>query len=211
MRRLCDAAFRGVKWNCGNLLRRRWPFVLLFLAAVLHTLGAIRVDGYGIVLLVIAFLPALLPLVARYILSLKIGKEGIEATTRADDEGKIATEFEKRLSAANDAGSGEGRAVSFPYSIDARRVVATLWHYQEQLFGEDSTRRWGFGVGIGARDYGAFRDGVGELADAGLVHVDPRGLGYLTNAGMRFCREHRAILDADGPFYTQFAPAPSDG
>ena len=108
-------------------------------------------------------------------------------------------------------GTGDERPTAFPYSVDARRVVATLWHYQQQLFGEDSARRWGFGVGIGARDYGPYRDGVGELADAGLVHVDPRGLGCLRNEGMRFCGEHRAILDAEGPFYTQFAPTPSGG
>ena len=192
----------------GALLLLRWPFILLGIIAVLHILKLIKLDGYGITIILIALLPALLPIVSKYFKTFKIGKDGIEATTFADNEGRQAFELEGREMAANSAEPSRG---TFPYSIDSRRILATLWHYQVELFSEDSLRRWGFGVGIGATDYSDFRLGVAPLLDAGLIHVDRRGLCYLTNKGMTFCRDHRDILAADGPFYRQFAPAQNNG
>lgn len=197
----------------GAILLLRWPFILLGVVALLHILTVIRVevirvDGYGIGLILIAFLPALLPIVSKYFKTFKIGKDGIEATTIADNEGRQAFELERRVLAFNSAEPSSG---VFPYGIESRRILATLWHYQLELFGEDSLRRWGFGVGLGAPDYSDFRAGAAPLLEAGLIYVDRRGICYLTNEGMTFCREQRDILQADGPFYRQFASAQNNG
>jgi hypothetical protein len=190
------------------LIVLRWPFILLGAAALLHILKVIQVDGYGIGLILIAFLPALLPVISTYFKTIKIGKDGIEATTIADNEGRTSFELKGREEVSNSITPTQG---TFPYSIDSRRVLATLWHFQKELFGENSNRRWGFGVGIGATDYGDFSAGVAPLRDATLIHVDHRGLCYLTNEGVDFCREHRVILDADCPYYSRFTPAANNG
>lgn len=185
-----------------TLVQSRWPFILLAVIAGLHILEIIHVDGYGIGLLIISFLPVLLPLISEYIEFLKLGKDGLEAKIRADNEGKTASEIDAPILFAN-----EDQSAGFPYSVDARRVLATLWHYQKELFGENSLRRWGFGVGIGASDYETYREGTAQLRDDSLVHISDGGICYLTNEGIDFCREKGDILDADGPFYRQFAPA----
>jgi len=129
----------------GALLFLRWPFILLGVVAVLHILKVIQLEGYCISLIIIVFLPSLQSIVSKYFKTFKIGKDGIEATTIADNEG--------RERAAN---SAEPRHGTFPYSIDSRRILTTLWHNKVELFGEDSLRRWGFGVGIGATDYSEY-------------------------------------------------------
>ena len=190
------------------LIFLRWPFILLGAAALLHILKVIQVDGYGIGLILIAFLPILLPVISTYFKTFKIGKDGFEATTVADNEGRPVFDFEAREEVVNSITTAPG---PFQYGINSRRVLATLWHYQKELFGEDSLRRWGFGVGLGAPGFTDFSSGVSPLVVAGLVHVDNRGLCYLTNQGLTFCQQQRVFLDADGPFYRYFSPVTVNG
>jgi len=187
--------------------RKQWPFIILGIIALLHILKFIQIDGYAIALLILAFLPILLPLIARYLDSLKLTKDGFEANIKADNEGKSIDEIEKRGIAINSRQDfANEKQPEFPFELPARRVLSTLWHYQKELFGKDSLRRWGFGVGIGNRDYGDFLRGVVKLYAKDLIYIDDSGLAYLTNQGKDFCSAHSDILDADGPFYTKFSP-----
>lgn len=188
-----------------DLLIRRWPFVLLGIIAALHIFDFIDVDIYGVALLFLAFLPVLLPLLATYLDTLKIGKDGVEGKMKANNEGKVLPNADQFDLIASNEKLPEGDAL-FPLRLEARRVIATLWHYQKELFGENSLRRWGFGVGLGAPNFSEFSTGVSELAKGNFVHVDSNGLCYLTNEGIDFCQEHRDVVDADGPFYSQFSP-----
>jgi hypothetical protein len=181
------------------------PFLFLGSIALLHIWGVVKVDTYGLALLILACLPAILPIIARSIKTFKISKEGMEvATTLADFEGKIISKDGKLEIAANSRDSEE---TTFPYPVASRRILATLWFYQKEGFGENSLKRWGFGVGLGASDYSEFQSGVTPLTQDKMVHVDQRGICYLTNEGMDFCREKKASLEAQGPFYKHFAPA----
>lgn len=200
--------YQGALEKLQGWFLRRWPFIVIGLIALLHILKLIQVDGYAIILIVLASLPAILPLASKYLKSLKLGKDGFEAIV-ADNEGKTIAETKERTFTANAKSPLEVAAPKFPYFIDSRRILSTLWHYQKELFGEDSVRRWGFGVAIGASDYNEYRIGLDPLERDSLVSVDKRGICYLTNEGVTFCKEHRDILDGDGPFYTQFGPAPN--
>lgn len=188
----------------GALLRS-WPFIILGIVTVLHITRIIAVDGYAIGMLILTFLPVLIRTLTTYFESFKIGKDGIEAKAYADNRGKTSEELEERILTANSKSPDES---VLPFSGDSRAILSTLWHFQKKLFGEDSLQRWGFGIGIGSTDYRSYLEGLTPLVDANLIHQDQRGICYLTNEGVVFCKEHTAILDADGPFYSNFAPVP---
>jgi len=184
---------------------QRWPFIVLAIIALLHIIKIIQVDGYGVGLLLLAFLPAILPIFTKYFKILKISTDGIEATAVADNDGKIISQNDDLIVVEND--STDAKPL-FPLTLEERRIMATLWHYQKELFGEGSDRRWGFGIGIGASDYNDFRIAVSKISDSKYVHIDKNGICYLTNDGVNFCKLHRAVLDGDGPYYTSFGPVP---
>lgn len=188
-------------------LIRSWPFITLGAVTLLHITKVISVDGYAITLLTLTFLPVLIKTLTTYFESFKIGKDGIEAKAFADNRGKTSEELVERIALANSKSPVD---TAFPYPDDSRAILATLWHFQKKFFGEDSLQRWGFGIGIGSPDYRSFNNGLGALSENNLVHQDQRGICYLTNEGITFCKEHTAILDADGPFYTNFAPVPNN-
>jgi hypothetical protein len=189
----------------GTLIRT-WPFISLGVIALLHITKVVNVDGYALGLLILTFLPVVLKTITTYFESFKIGKDGVEAKAFADKHGKTAAELEERILAYN---SNEPPVSPFPFHGESRAILATLWHYQKRTFGEDSLQRWGFGIGLGALDFRAFQNGLIPLITANYVHQDQRGISYLTNEGVQFCKEQTAILDADGPHYTQFAPVPN--
>lgn len=186
----------------GSILRT-WPFIVLGIVAVLHITKVIAVDGYAIGLLVLTFLPPLLKTLTTYFDTFKIGKDGFEAKAVEDNTGKTSKELEERILTANSKSPEES---VFPFSGDSRAILSTLWHFQKKLFGKDSLQRWGFGIGIGSPQYKQYETGLRELSRDNLVHEDQRGLCYLTNEGVEFCKTHTAILDADGPYYTSFSP-----
>ena len=190
--------------RCKGAFFRSWPFLILAAVTVLHILEVIEIDGYAIGLLALTFLPILAKTLTTYFESFKLTKDGLEAKAYADNSGKTSKELEERSIAYN----SKLPESAFPYSLDSRAILSTLWHYQKKLFGADSLQRWGFGVGVGAFDFRAFQNGVSPLVEANLVHQDQRGLCYLTNEGVAFCNEHSEILDADGPAFSQFAPVP---
>ncbi|MFN5870401.1 MAG: hypothetical protein ACK46A_13875, partial [Akkermansiaceae bacterium] len=182
----------------GTLLRT-WPFILLAIVTTLHIARVIRVDGYAIGLLVLTFLPLILKTITTYFDTFKIGKDGVEAKAVADNRGKTSDELQEWIIVAN---SKPVEDSVFPYSANSRAILATLWHYQKKLFGEESLQRWGFGIGIGAPQYRRYENGLQNLVESNLIHEDHRGLCYLTNEGIKFCKEHTTILDADGPYYS---------
>lgn len=186
----------------GTLLRT-WPFIVLGIVTILHITKVIAVDAYAIGLLVLTFLPVLIKTLTTYFESFKFGKDGFEAKAFADNRGKTAGELQEYVWTAN---SKEPAENVFPYRAESRAILATLWHFQKKLFGETSLQRWGFGIGIGSHDYRSYQEGLAPLAESNLIHQDQRGLCYLTNEGVAFCQSNSTILDADGPYFTNFAP-----
>jgi hypothetical protein len=174
--------------------------VVFLLLSILDAAFVIEISWQATVLLVIAALPILLPLLAKHLKRIKAGREGIEG------------EFRQGISnpeAANPAFSDSlqllGQITSYElFSIWARKILKALWTYQVQYFGDDSKERWGFTVREHSPDSFAFHIGIGELLYHQYVFVNARGLYFLTDAGLEFCRRNRDVIEAERHYYKNF-------
>jgi hypothetical protein len=79
-------------------------------------------------------------------------------------------------------------------SADALKVLATLWRYQRQTFGNDLTKRWTFTVHPSAREYPRFLAGLSETVNRGWWPCPRRPAnacspmkGWLTSRATRAC------------------------
>jgi len=78
-------------------------------------------------------------------------------------------------------------AIQAAISPDTRKVLATLWRYQRQSFGTDTTKRWTFGIHPSGRDYPRFLTGLSEAVNRGWVAVSPESHQcMLTNEGLAY-------------------------
>jgi hypothetical protein len=81
-------------------------------------------------------------------------------------------------------------------SQDAKKVLATLWRYQRQSFGNDTTKRWTFTVHPLARDYPRFLSGLSEAVNRGWVAVSPETHQcMLTNDGLAYIEATKEVQD----------------
>lgn len=161
-----------------------------------------------LVLLALAGLPLILPLLAYYVKG--IGKDGVmmnnvfEATVPAPEKKDgiaLVTATTPEIAAqATIRKLGD-------YSKPARKVMRTLWKYQREQFKDDFSQRWAFGVHPMAMDYPQFRNGITELRFDGLVLYDGRGMVYLTDKGIEFCRANEDGLAGDGDTWDKFGPS----
>jgi hypothetical protein len=72
-------------------------------------------------------------------------------------------------------------------SVDTMKVLATLWHYQHQTFGNDTTKRWTFVLHPVSSDYPGFLAGLSEAVNRGWVAVSPETHHcMLTNEGLAY-------------------------
>ena len=86
-----------------------------------------------------------------------------------------------------------------------RKVLKTLWMFQQKQFPNDTTKRWGFGVSLGSPDYMAYSNGLLELLKHSLAAVDARGFCFLSDAGIAYCQQHNADIAAETEFYGTFS------
>jgi hypothetical protein len=81
-------------------------------------------------------------------------------------------------------------------SPDTKKVLATLWRYQRQSFGNDTTKRWTFRIHPQARDYPRFLAGLSEAVNRGWVTVSPENHQcMLTNEGLAYVEANREIQE----------------
>jgi hypothetical protein len=89
-----------------------------------------------------------------------------------------------------------------PISPDTTKVLATLWRYQRQTFGTDTTRRWTFTVHPFAKDYPRFLTGLAEAVIRGWVAVSPETHQcMLTNEGLAYVEGNNSVQQY-GDVYT---------
>jgi hypothetical protein len=82
-------------------------------------------------------------------------------------------------------------------SGDAKKILATLWRYQNQHFHDDPTKRWTFTVfpTAPAEAYSSYLTGLGELVKAGLVVVSPENNQcMLTGEGIFYIQSHGEVI-----------------
>ncbi|MFM2294972.1 MAG: hypothetical protein RLZZ350_1385 [Verrucomicrobiota bacterium] len=164
----------------------------------------------SIILLAIAGLPFILPLLAYYVKG--FGKDGVMMNNVFDDS-VDAPPGEKEGIVFKGVGISEPEKLPAPqtkmlgdYSKPARKVLRTLWKFQREQFKDDFSQRWAFGVHPLAMDHPQFQAGVSELRYDGLILKDGRGMVFLTDKGITFCRDNESGL-AGGDVWDKFGPA----
>jgi len=91
-------------------------------------------------------------------------------------------------------------AVEIPTELsrEAKRILATLWKYQQKTFQDDLSRRWGFRILPNTKAYGTFIIGFAELIELGLVAWTPKdGHCMLTDKGIDFVKAHPNLQKSD--------------
>ena len=182
-----------------------WKSILLstvyILFAVLDVLGIIDVSWHTIAMLAIASIPILLPIMSKYMVKFKAGKEGIEGEFR---EGITKSESAPPVFAPSKKSTQQISKYDL-FSVYSRKILKTLWTHQLEYFGEDSKQRWGFTVNEGSPDFFGFHRGIGELMYHQFVFSDAGGLHFLTDAGIEFCKRNRTTIESEPYIYTNFA------
>ncbi len=159
-----------------------------------------------LVALAVGSLPFVLVLLARYVKKLKIGGAEYEAPEDETISKEQVAELAK-VSLPKKADSAEKPSVTFgKLSRHAKKVLRTLSIFQRQQFGSDEARRWGFLVNPAAPDYVHFRIGTTELRELGLVIENDRGMVFLSDEGMAFCKrtDIKNAIDDGGDFWSKF-------
>jgi len=83
----------------------------------------------------------------------------------------------------------------------AKKILATLWRYQRQVFGDDKQKRWTFAVNPSSTDYRDYLKGLSELVNLGLVAVSPTTFQCMfTHEGMLFVSQKPDIQQYE-PIY----------
>ena len=158
-----------------------------------------------VVLLTGVSLPFLLPLLALYIKG--IGKEGVIFNDVVSKSVSAETVRGIELTFADKRPTRQALPQISDLGVRARKVLRTLWYFQRQQFGEAQDKRWGFGIHPSAPDYVEFRAGATELLTSGLIAEDRRGLVFLSDSGMEFCKQHENELGDRNDMWTTFGPA----
>ena len=190
-------------------LDKYWPQVVFGTAALLHLVKKIEIDVYVLALLLLAFMPKLLPLIRQHFKRIEIGDlvsldlAGTVDTDKEHEETVIAPPA-IQPSVADIV----PRAAKNEFGIERTRALATLWYYQKLLYGKASSRRWGI---IPAEDNYLLKCVLASLRVAGLVGKAQNGLFYLSDEGIADCERNDVELTKHGPYYTKFAPLPQSG
>ena len=168
-------------------------FIILFFLGVLHLLGYLKFDWPVIVVFALALFPAIAPLIK----SLRVSKEGFEFEM---SQGKATKEEIEKLNREEPLNSNTFSA----FSLEAKRVLKSLWHFQKKLYGPDNATRWGFTVGSGASNYKDFLSGVGFLIGKNLIVTDLNQMVYLKNEGIDFCNSNDSEINSFPLYYREF-------
>ena len=83
-------------------------------------------------------------------------------------------------------------------SIRTKKLLATLWHYQRQSFGSNTSQRWTFLIFPNTTGYPQYLAGLSEAVNRGWVAV--RGDNHqcmLTDEGLAFIENHKEIQAYD--------------
>jgi len=86
------------------------------------------------------------------------------------------------------------------FSADARKILATLWKYQREYFGDKPTeKRWTFVVNPTAPVFSSYLSGLAELVRKGIAIVAPDNWHcMLTDVGLQYCRNHpNEVVETD--------------
>jgi hypothetical protein len=157
---------------------------------------------------IVVFVVALTPKIARFIKSISVSKEGLEASFQ---EGPDTVPSAPELPAALNVDAQRGAAAP-PVSAfgslyqPEKRFLKTLW-VNQKVFQGPPDKRWGFTIARPNPEAVDFVISRARLINKGWVALGAkRSLSFLTDAGIRFCRENDAEIMAYPDSYQNFAP-----
>lgn len=142
----------------------------------------ILLDQATLVLLAFAVLPWL---------TLFFKKFKIPGVGEAETQERVQGATEKPLPPSPGA---RDSTVTPELSPHTKKVLATLWRYQHQSFGDDTTKRWTFMIYPNARDFPKYLAGVSEAVNLGWVTVEPGTYQcMLTNEGLAYIEKNKEL------------------
>ena len=88
---------------------------------------------------------------------------------------------------------------SHSFSDTEKRILSTLYKYQDVYFAKDLSKRWGFKINSRAGDaYYQYLGALTSLLKKGLVSVSAENdMCFLTNEGIEYIRKNSHIVDLD--------------
>lgn len=147
-------------------------------------------DDGSLILIGIGFLPWLTLFVKKFKLP-----GGVEGETHQREQGST----EKPAPPVDEA-THKGLTTS-SLSPEEKKIMATLWRYQKQHFGDDKSKRWTFVVSPTAPLYSKYLKGTSELFEKGLISFAPDHHIMLTNEGIQFM-EHNIEVQNNAAIYS---------
>jgi len=194
------------------------PLIFLFIAYI-AIWESYNITWQLIVVLVLAWLPFLLPFIARYIkkigkdglemnekgnipreiVELKIGRQKLEIKQQNEEPPKVTTETKQPLLQRTDP-----EMPTFgKLNINAQKVLRTLWFFQKRDFPKID-KYWGFLVSQASPDYSIFLIGEATLSALGFTFKDPRGMVFLKPLGINFCQTYTDEILEGNDIWTKF-------
>lgn len=137
--------------------------------------------------------PFFLVLLSRYIKKIKWGDNELETS----DSSTSPKEYVENLSKGQKAPAPAAGAPSPALTSPAMKVIRTLWNFQLKLFGNTMDKRWGFILGSGHKDYFEYISGAHELISKALAAKDHRGMLFLTDQGIAYCKDNSVDISSD--------------
>lgn len=151
-------------------------FLILLFSLILIFIHANRpewVDRITLWLMIVGISPYL----TLFFTKIKIG--GIEARSSGRSQSSTA-KLPSPIEPKPTEPSGE-------LSLEAKKILATLYRYQKQTFKDDNSKRWTFRLFPNAQHYSTYLAAISELLKIGLISLDFKtDYCMLTNEGISF-------------------------
>ncbi len=144
-------------------------------------------DQYSLILLGVASLPWLTLFFSKINFP---GGGGVETGAQGTAEPKAKPPTSIKI------GAIEFELPSISLSPEAKKVLATLWRYQQQSFQNDFSKRWTFLIYPGSPEFIQYMNGVAELLKFRFVEVrSDNSQCMLTNEGIYYAQHHKEIQE----------------
>jgi hypothetical protein len=204
--------------------------------AILHLTGRFKVDWIVILLACLALCPQFFPILSEYMEEISLGLQGFRAKPRSSvirGLGQPGLEPSAPISAGGATNASQSTAAretappTLPVTTfqrvgplpvselpppatvfmdEARKILKTLWHYQNTLYPGNPSNRWCFTVPRRSADYMSFSLGQLQVISADLIGIDGRGFTFLNDRGLAYCtRFDREVLEFPA-MYDNFGP-----
>lgn len=179
------------------------PIIFIFLA-YLEVCSSFIVSWETVAIFTLISSPFLLVLLALYVKKVKWGNKELETQSTSSTKQYVKEQEVKPQATPQELPiRREQNLISYNAVSDSgKKILRTLWHFQKQHFGIDSDKRWGFTIGKGSEsrdfEFGAF-----TLLQQGAIIKDQRGMVFLTDSGLEFCKQHKNLLEG-GSIWSKF-------